>query len=69
MTADELSPEEVIEFVKMPAKATNFLSILHTRQSSLKNSIAWNPGQIRMNLILDRVEGIRTLGDLCEKII
>jgi len=69
--ADEISPEKLITLIRTAsaAKAKHFLSVLQLKQDSLKNLSVWTSGQIKLESLLSRVEGIETLGGLCEEIM
>jgi len=68
--ADELTPKKVVDLVKFYSpNSKQYLSITYMNQQKLKNLNAWTPAQVRMNLILSRVKGVRKLGEISKEIM
>lgn len=68
--ANELSAEEIINFVKSYSqKSKDYLSIIRINQQKLKNLNAWLPSQILIDSTVSRIKNIKYLKDVTEEIM
>ncbi len=68
--ANELSPQEVIDYVKSYSpKSKDYLSIIRINQQKLKTLNAWLPSQIVIDSIIKKIKNVKYLKDLTEEIM
>jgi len=68
--ADELSSQEVIDYVKSYSlKSKDYLSIIRINQQKLKNLNTWLPAQIVIDSMINKIKNVKYLKDLTEEMM